>query len=313
MSKENVSYSNSRHITYSVIVPVYNSQESLGRLNSELHEVMDKLGESYELLYIDDCSPDASWQVLTTLQAQRSQVRIIRLAGNVGQLTALICGVQHSRGQHIITIDDDLEYNTFDIAKLVQHYQSNKYLIVYAMPTGKSQKNLSYQLFFNIRNWILNRILGKRPSEGFRIFNSRIMADRDGHINISIHLDAYDKLMLHRRSVGYIDVDYRPRPYGRSGHNVLKKIGIISKFGLEYLPSPLKLYIYIGLVLLAMSVVFLAALLFVPNKLEFEMPALWMILFHALVLIGIGVLTYYASSIHLRLKGRPDYIILDEL
>lgn len=298
------------HVAYSVIVPVYNSEKSLIRLNSELHETMDSLGYHYELLYVDDCSADGSWQVLRSLHSESDHVHIIRLAGNVGQLTALICGVHHAKGEHIITIDDDLEYDTFDIARLVEYYRANEYLIVYAMPKGKDRKNLSYRLFFKVRNRILNFLLGKRPSEGFRVFNRRIMAGRDGRIDTSLHLDAFEKLALHRRFIGHIEVGYRPRPFGRSGHGLLKKIGIISKFGLEYLPSPLKLYIYLGMAVLAVSIV----LALVPlDVFGTTLPlAAWTLGFQALMLVGMGLLGYYASTLHLRFKGRPDYVIMEE-
>jgi len=302
-----------REVVYSVVVPVFNSERSLGRLNSELHEVMGKLGESYELVYVDDCSPDESWEVLKSLQNQSANVRIIRLAGNVGQLTALICGVQHSIGQHVITIDDDLEYNTFDILNLVNFYRAHSYLIVYGMPKGKSKKNLSYRLFFRARNLMLNYLLGKQPSEGFRVFNRIIMSDSNGNITTSIHLDAYDKLTLHRKFVSYFEVDYRARPFGKSGHNVLKKIGIISKFGLEYLTSPLKIYVYLGLAQLVITVGSIMASTISPDRFDLRLPVLWTLVFQSLVLIAIGILAYYSASIHLRLKGKPDYIILQKL
>ena len=302
----------SEHLHYSVVVPVYNSQKSLVRLNSELHEVMGKLGEPYELLYVDDCSPDGSWEVLKRLQAQNPEVRIIRLAGNVGQLTALICGVQNSRGQHIITIDDDLEYNTFDIEKLVEHYKANQFLIVYAIPKGKGQKNFSYRLFYVWRNLVLNYILGKRHTEGFRVFNRKVVANKEGMGSVSIHLEAIHKLLIDERFVGRVNVEYRKRPFGSSGHNVVKKMKIIAEVGIDYLRSPLKGYIYIGIFLILLIPFISWALLNVLWSSLLQILMILFIVFCAMALIAMGLLAKLATAINMRIKGGVDYIIYEQ-
>ena len=104
---------------YSVVVPVYGSENSVEKLNDSIKSFFEGKS-SYEIIYVDDASKDRSWDVLKKIKSHNTNVTIIRLSKNFGQHAATICGFKHARGNYIITIDDDLEVHPEEIKKLME-------------------------------------------------------------------------------------------------------------------------------------------------------------------------------------------------
>src|ERR1700674_4267920 len=106
-------------VVYSVVVPVYNSAPLTTRLYGRLVAVMESLGQQFELIFIDDCSTDASWTALAEIARTDRRVIAIQLARNVGQGRATLYGIGRSSGEIIVTLDDDLQHVPDDIPKLL--------------------------------------------------------------------------------------------------------------------------------------------------------------------------------------------------
>jgi glycosyltransferase involved in cell wall biosynthesis len=109
---------NMQQIQYSIIIPVYGAENSLIVLDNSIRDFFE--GKyTYEIIYIDDYSKDNSWSVLKTIQEKFANTTVIRFSKNFGQHAASICGFKHSKGEFIITIDDDIEVHPNQIAKLI--------------------------------------------------------------------------------------------------------------------------------------------------------------------------------------------------
>lgn len=109
-------------IQYSIVIPVYNSSRGLHELQERISRVFStKLGQAYEILLVEDGSPDPdTWPVVADLAQKHQQISAIRLSRNFGQHAALLCGLAHARGEFIITMDDDLQHAPEDIPALVK-------------------------------------------------------------------------------------------------------------------------------------------------------------------------------------------------
>src|ERR1044071_2348961 len=106
-------------LTYSVVVPVYNSSTSLVELCTRIRTAMIGLG-TFEIVLVDDGSTDDSWKVLKTVKEKNPDTtRIVRLSKNFGQHNALTCGFMLSKGEFIVTMDDDLQHPPEEIHKLI--------------------------------------------------------------------------------------------------------------------------------------------------------------------------------------------------
>lgn len=104
----------------SVVIPVYNEEESLRPLYDSLHPVCSGLGHDYEIIFVDDGSTDHSYEVLRRIAEKDSNVRVLRLKRNVGQTAALVVGFDHAAGEVVITLDADLQNDPNDIPRLLE-------------------------------------------------------------------------------------------------------------------------------------------------------------------------------------------------
>ena len=123
---------------YSVVVPVFNSQESLLELFEGIAAAFGELNTEFETIFVDDRSTDNSWEVLKNLKQEHPQhIKIIRLSRNYGQHNATLCGLMFAKGEAIITIDDDLQTPPHEIITLVRSFEESSCDVIYGIPYGK--------------------------------------------------------------------------------------------------------------------------------------------------------------------------------
>jgi len=219
---------------------------------------------------------------------------------------ATLAGISRSKGEFIITIDDDMEYETKDILKLIEHQHAHGQDIVYGIPVQKKNKNLSYKLFFRIRNAIMHVFFNKIQTESFKIFKRRIYLDENDNMRSFLHFEAFTKFTIAEYNTGSIDVGYRGRYEGNSNHTIWMKIKILDRYGIEYFSSPFRILIY-GL-LLGGFLYILRPVLHTPENVQ--------LLINLFILTNIalfvGVLGKYLSSIYFKIKGLSEFVIIEE-
>ena len=106
-------------VALSVVVPVYNEAESLALLHAEIAAAAGSMGETWELILVDDCSTDGSHRILLDLRAQDPHLRIVRFSRNYGQTAALAAGFEQARGEVVVCLDGDLQNDPADIPAMV--------------------------------------------------------------------------------------------------------------------------------------------------------------------------------------------------
>lgn len=291
---------------YSIVIPVYKSSKTLPILNAEILATMKDSGYEYEILYVDDCSPDDSWSTLLKLQAKHKQVRILRLGNNVGQWMASLAGISRSRGDYIITIDDDLEYETTDIMRLIEYQKEHNSDLVYGIPLEKKNKNLSYKVFFTLRDAVMRAFFSKKKTESFKIFRRAICFDEKDRMRSFLHFEALTKFVVAEQNTHYINVGYRKRHEGQSNHTLWMKIRILDKYGIEYFKAPFRYFVY--------SLLLFSWIVLAQPFLQLPIAALVAIkaFIVLLIVVMIGVLGKYLSSIYFKIKRLPEFIIIEE-
>lgn len=290
----------------SVVIPVFKSAETLPRLLEELKQVLASMKITYEIIFVDDCSSDNSWAVLKQLKSENDPIKILRLANNVGQWMATLAGISRAEGDLILTIDDDLEYDTNDIVKLYDFYHQTDSYLVYGIPYEKKNKNLSYKLFFTLRDRFLRLFFGKIKTESFKIFDRNIYFSKEGKMFSNIHFEAYTKFTVSDTYVQYVAVNYRKRFEGHSNHTLWMKTRILFKYGIEYFRSPFRYLLYL---LLLLGILVISGKYIGLSVPVFDIFKLAIVL--ALLTI-FGILGNYLSNIYFIIKGLPEYIIIEE-
>ena len=155
---------------YSVVVPVYNSEHTLGELYTRLEKVFrETLKEDFELILVDDGSKDRSYEIMTELREKDHRVRIIQMARNFGQHPALLCGFAHVKGEFVVTMDDDLQHQPENFRRWSEPCRRDRMWML-SLQAMKEESMVRYA------NWERNFLYGQlqRCWEKIRIFKSPV-------------------------------------------------------------------------------------------------------------------------------------------
>ncbi len=233
---------------YSIVIPVYNSEESLAELYERLTEVLKNEKLDYEIIFVDDDSVDNSWKILTDLRQKDKKVKIIQNTRNFGQHLALMCGFRHSKGNYIITMDDDLQHPPEEIPKLIHGIKENDYFdVVIGHPKRKRHK-IFRNLLSNIANK-LNSYFFNKP-KNLRLGAFRIIKRNIIDIITDIHSPNFvvdPTLFVITKRIKNVEVKHEKRKYGKSQYN----LGKLFRMGFDNISMnstfPLKIVSIVGI------------------------------------------------------------------
>ena len=143
----------------SIVVPVYNEEENVRLLFEKIQAVCETLGDSYEVLFVDDGSRDRTFAVLSELGKQKPQLAVIRFEKNAGQTAAMAAGFEFAQGQRIISMDGDLQNDPADIPKLLEKLEEG-YDLVCGWRKERQDKFLTRRVPSIVANWIIGKVTG---------------------------------------------------------------------------------------------------------------------------------------------------------
>ncbi len=311
-------------IDLSVVVPVYNSEETLQPLFERIQQTCTNNAWTFEVIFVDDYSQDKSWQVLRQLkQTYPSQIVAIKLAKNSGQHSALMCGFNYIRGKWVITIDDDLQNPPEDIVELIKCQRQTKADLVYGV-YQKGQKK--HSIIRNMGSIVLRKILESatgsiRESSAFRLINAKIVEELRRHRQMHIYIDQI--LSWYTQNTATALVRHFPREAGTSGYSMFKLISFTLGIIINYTVLPLRLITYIGLIASFSSFVLGTRFIILKMLSDIKVAGFTAIMvaitFSAgLLMFSLGIIGEYISRIYISQTQRPIYsveksLIIDEI
>ncbi|PKM94556.1 MAG: glycosyltransferase [Firmicutes bacterium HGW-Firmicutes-1] len=222
----------------SIIVPVFNSEKSIVKLCHQITEIMINLQQAYEIILVDDGSQDCSYLWMKKLSCNHSNIISIQLARNYGQQNALLCGLRNSKGDYVVTIDDDLQYTPKDISKLFEKMNEG-YDVVYGVP--KEKVNSTLRNFGSNFKEVMFRCFLKKPKDititSFRILRKSVVEKITLDKNSFVYLSA----MTFRctQNVANVSVKHKPRLHGKSNYSYFKLIHLMLYTIIYYSNCPL--------------------------------------------------------------------------
>jgi glycosyltransferase involved in cell wall biosynthesis len=145
----------------SVVVPVYNEQDCVGPIYKALTEVCEKLGCTYELIFVDDGSNDETLSFLRALHCRDRRLKVIRFRKNFGQTAAMSAGFEYARGEIIVSMDGDLQNDPVDIPRLISKLEEG-FDVVCGWRKNRQDKFWTRRVPSLAANWIIGRITGVR-------------------------------------------------------------------------------------------------------------------------------------------------------
>lgn len=303
--------------SYSVVVPVYNSESSLGELVKRLTATLAGLDGDYEIFLVNDGSRDRSWEVVCRLAAGSPCVRGINLMRNYGQHNALLAGIQRAQHRIIITIDDDLQHPPEEIPRLVEKLAEG-YDVVYGRPEKRSHeawRNLSSKIIKSTLKIVLGAEMGGHSS-AFRAFRSDLRRGFATFAGAELSIDVL--LSWSAARVTHIKVEHHPRRSGKSGYTFAKLMQLAFELLMGYSSLPLRIASAAGLLTSALGIamffyVVIRRLLQTEYTPGFAFLAAEIAFFAGMQLFAIGVIGEYIARLHFRTMGKPPYIIQEEV
>jgi len=299
---------------YCVVVPVFNSRHTLRELFEKVKVLFDLLGNSFQVIFVDDYSKDNSWQEIMKLKDDYPrQVKAIRLAQNCGQQKATLCGINNSEGKVVITIDDDLQTPPEEIEKLISVYHQSHADMVYGIFQGKK-----HSFIRNAGSWFFNKLFRKLAStsgqgSSFRLMTGEL-ADRLGGINQK-YLLLDEVLQWFTSNISYVTVAHNWRTEGRSNYSIFKLVRMTLGYLIYYTVFPLRLMTYIGFFSSLIS--FIGGIVYILNRLGkgeevllgFTTIIVAISFSASIILFSLGIIGEYISRIYVQEISKPPYVI----
>ncbi|MBD5517496.1 MAG: glycosyltransferase family 2 protein [Lachnospiraceae bacterium] len=301
---------------YSVVVPVYNSERSLDELYKRVRDTFEhEVKEEFELVLVDDSSRDNSFSVMENLRRADSRVKIIQLSRNYGQHSALLCGMNYSKGDFIITMDDDLQHPPEEIPKLIKEINEREDLDVVIGAYVSKKHGIIRNLGTYMSNLVTAHVFGNDPNlklTSFRIMR-RFVTENLLQMKVSYPRIGHLLLLVSNR-IGNVTVEHDKRQYGKSGysfkrlvkdffHNIsnntalplifLRNIGLFA----FVLSGILGLYYMIRYFVVGISIAGWTTIILV------------LLFFSGLTLLGLGIVGEYLYRVLEETKKLPNYMI----
>lgn len=224
----------------SVVIPVYRSAEVLEALHARLTKTLDEITEAWEILFVEDASPDDAWRKLEAFAERDPRVRAIQLMRNYGQQRAILCGLAHSTGRYVVTMDDDLQHRPEEIPVLLEAIESSDADVVVGRYHEKKHGPIR-RMGTRIVKWLAQRIVGVPPTlslTSFRIVRHEVAHEvsRIQHANPVV---GYLLFSVTRRFEN-VDVHHDARASGSSNYGFLDLLDYFMCMVIDYSDWPLR-------------------------------------------------------------------------
>ncbi|RUM49073.1 MAG: glycosyltransferase [Hydrogenothermus sp.] len=244
-----------KKVELSLVIPIYNEEENLPILYEKLKTVLEKLGKSYEIIFVNDGSTDKSWEIIKQLAEKDPNVIGVNFRRNYGQTAAMSAGFDVAKGDVIITMDGDLQNDPEDIPRLLEK-MSEGYDIVSGWRKDRKDAFLSRTLPSRIANWLISKVTGVHLHDygcSLKAYKADIAKNLDYFGEMHRFLPALAKPMGAR--ITELPVKHHPRIYGKSKYGISRTFKVILdlflvKFLLDYRTKPLRVFGGTGLILL---------------------------------------------------------------
>lgn len=313
MDRLNKSNGNSAPPLASVVMPVYRESNHLIGVLEQISEHLVKPGLRYELVLIDDGSPDDSWAVICDQAKRYPTLRAIRLSRNFGKEAALVAGLEMSRGDIVIVMDADGQHPPTLLPAMIEAWQDGNVDIVEAVKASRGRETL----FSKFTAWVFYLLWNKlsgfelRGASDYKLLNRRA---------VNAYLQMEERNVFFRGMTAWlgfrrvqIPFEVAERSGGSSGWSVFRLTRLAITGITAFSALPLQLVTFVGFLFLAFSVIFgvytLVLQLYGLSVSGFATVILLILFTGSMLMISLGIVGVYLERIYEEIKFRPRYVI----
>ncbi len=302
------------HPVFSVVVPCYNEQEVLQETHKRLSSVMHKMGEPYEIIYVNDGSRDQTPLMLDRLSQEDGSVRVVHFARNRGHQIAVSAGLDYSSGDAVVIIDADLQDPPEVIPEMVQKWREG-YEVVYGQRRSRKGESKFKELSAGLYYTFLRKLAGDifpRDTGDFRLVDRKVADAICGMPEHARYLRGMFSWVGFKQTPVLFDRDKR---FAGETHYPLKKMLKLAADGIiSFSDKPLSLGLWLGALFGCLGC--LGALILLILMLTGVPGGLWwlatlILIVGGSILMTLGIMGRYLARIYDDVKGRPLYVVSD--
>ncbi|MEK7373179.1 MAG: glycosyltransferase [candidate division NC10 bacterium] len=301
----------------SVVIPVFNEAGTLGALHERLARTLKDVGQSWEIIFVDDGSSDGSAAILRALHEQDRAVRVLRFNRNYGQHAAVFAGMQRARGGIVVTLDADLQNPPEEIPRLLQRMADGTEVV------GGWRKSRHDPWPRRLASWAVNRLTSAAVGVPMRDYGCMLRAYRRSVVDrlldcheISRFIPALANTLA--ASTAEIPVEHAPRPDRRSRYGLFRLLRLNFDLLTGFSLLPIQAVSLAGVLVAALGLGFAVFLgirrLLVGPEVEgvFTLFAI-LFFFIGLQILALGLIGEYVGRIYQEVRRRPPYVISEIL
>jgi glycosyltransferase involved in cell wall biosynthesis len=298
----------------SLVIPVYNGSRTIRAVVENIQRVF--ASRRFEIILVNDGSEDDSEMVCTTLvEASPRVVTLVQLSRNFGEHSAVLAGLSQARGEDVAVLDDDGQHPPEEVVRMLEELKRGNYDVVYGHYIEKQ-----HSWFRNAGSWFNDRIatlmLGKPKDlylSSFKVMNRFLVDEIIKYRGPYPYADG----LIYRttRRIGQIPVEHRANTSGPSRYTFRKLLGLWLNMFLNFSIKPLRLSVYVGLVVSCLSILALAFIfvdkIWLTPDLTLGIPTVLgcIVFFSGIQLMILGLVGEYLGRLYLDQTGTPQYIV----
>lgn len=296
----------------SVVIPIYRGEPTLKPLVDDLHSELKRICARFEIILVNDDSPDKSWNIICKLSKTYPEVAGISLMRNYGQHNATLCGVRAARYPICVTMDDDLQHPPREIAKLLPKLDEG-YDVVYGTPIKQPQgffRNMLTAITKKTLSYVM-RIPTFRDFSAFRCFRTDLRKAFEQFQSPNVTLD----VLLSWATTRFVavPVNIEPPPEHRSNYNLRGLIRYTVLVLTGFSTAPLRFASIVGFVMtlvgLGVLIYVIAIFIFAGSIPGFPFLGAIIAIFGGTQLFALGIFGEYLARIFTRSMDKPTYVV----
>lgn len=298
----------------SFVIPCYNSSCTIENVVSEIEMTMELLNNCiYEIVLINDCSPDNTFEVIKRLALENEHVIALNLAKNVGQHGALMAGFHQISGDIVVCLDDDGQTPANEVEKLIEKIEEG-YDVVYA-----SYENKQHSGFRNLGSFINSKMTEVMLGKPKELYISSYFASRRFIIEEMLHYEGcypyvIGLVLRSTKNICNVPIHHRKREVGNSGYTIRKLLGLWMNGFTSFSVKPLRLANYFGCFssicgFLYTLVIIVRYFLFHTAPLGWSSTTALLLILGGIILMILGMMGEYIGRIYLCINATPQYVV----
>ena len=305
-----------RPYALSIVIPVYNGAATIGTLVDALAAL--EIEGGHEIVLVNDGSRDNSAEVCRRLAERRDvPVSFVDLTRNFGEHNAVMAGFNHTRGDYVINMDDDLQNPPSEVIKLYRYTRDNGFDAVYTRYADKKHESWR-NLGSRFANWVADQLLDKPKGlylSSFRCLSAQVVENVVRYQGPYPYVDGL--VMQATQKIGSVEVEHFARVEGRSNYTIGKLVALWMNLFVNFSVVPLRLSVFLGFAMSALGVV--GAGWVILEAVGGETPQGWASLMVAVLLLSgiqlilLGVVGEYLGRLFITANRKPQFLVRELL